>query len=62
MRGSEHRLDGALHYDPRLQDRKCEANYRGRSTVPLRTARQKGQESCADHGKAGCEHDTEVGM
>ena len=62
MRGSKYRFDGALHYDPRLQNCQREANNRSRSTVPLRTARQEGQESCTDHSKVGCEYDTEVGM
>ena len=62
MRGSKYGPDGTLHYDPCLQDCEREANYSGRPIVPLRSARQKGQESCTDHGKVGCEHDTEVGM
>ena len=60
MRVREHRPDGTVHNDPCLQDCQCQANYRGRPTIPLRTPRQKGQESCTDHGKIGGKHDTEV--
>ena len=62
VRGREHGLDGAVHHDPRLQDRQRETNHRRRPVVPLRAPRQKGQESRTDHGKIGGEHAPKIGM